>query len=237
MPVLEIWQPPIHKSKLTKGFLQPLKLGTRDIYARLHEPYITKNKPPQKQGHSQDRDTQQSSGWKAQEKDIVAAMCQPSSNNNPTSEIHFRDARCVWQASAISTGLEKNTQCYQFVIKNEENTTGSEQCQMIMQWEKRALSTNESGAPRSQDNEHFVLVAVDRKTRRKSKIATMNRAGFKVTVRERLILDHPRTCLAFPDPVSAGGGSRDSCADLETWLYTHVLTFGIWVASQEGWLA
>ncbi|KAJ5202179.1 hypothetical protein N7449_004258 [Penicillium cf. viridicatum] len=164
-------------------------------------------------------------------------MCQPSSNNNATSEIHFRDARCIWQASAISTGPEQNTQCYQFVIKKEENTTGSEQCQMIMQWEKRALSTNESGTPRSQDNKHFVLVVVDRKTHRKSRIATMNRAGFKVTVRERLILDHPRTCLAFPDPVSAGGGSQDSCADLETWLYTHVLTFGIWVASQEGWLA
>ncbi|OQD69116.1 hypothetical protein PENPOL_c002G05277 [Penicillium polonicum] len=235
VPVLEIRQPPLRKSKLTRGFLKPLKLSTSDIYVTLREPYITKNEQPQKQRHSQDRDEKENSGYNAREKDIVAAISQLSSNDNPTSEIHFRNSRCIWQASAGST--EQSTPCYRFVIKNEENMTGSEQCQMILQWEKSALSANRDRIPRSRDTEHFILVAIDRKTHRKNRIAIMNPGGFEITIRERLILDHPRTCLAFPDPVSAGGGGPDPGADLETWLYTHVLTLGIWVASQEGWLA
>lgn len=235
MPVLEVWQPPLRKSKLTRGFLQPLKLGTRDIYATLLEPYITNSEQLQKQGHSQDREAPESSHCNAPKKDIIAAICHPPSNDNLTSEIHFRNARCIWQASASSTGPEQSTQCYRFIIKNEEHMTDSEQCQMILQWEKRVPSTSET--PRFRHTEHFVLVAIDRRTHRKSRIAIMNRGGFEITVRERLILDHPRSCLAFPGPVSADGGSLDPCADLETWLYTHVLTLGIWVASQEGWLA
>ncbi|EKV20310.1 hypothetical protein PDIP_17730 [Penicillium digitatum Pd1] len=235
VPVLEIWQPSLLKSKSTRGFLQPLKLGPKDLYATLHQPYITKNEPPQKQGHSQERDAHQNSGGHAQKKETVAAMCHPPSNENTTSEIHFRDARCIWLASTCST--EKSTPCYRFAMQDEESMTDSKQCQMILQWEKRTPSMNGDGAPRSRDTENFVLVAIDRKTHRKNKIATMNRSGFEITIRERLIFDHPRTCLAFPDPVSAGAASPDSCADLETWLYTHVLTFGIWVASQERWLA
>ncbi|KAJ5960260.1 uncharacterized protein N7479_007410 [Penicillium vulpinum] len=237
VPVLEIWQPSLRKSKLTRGFVHPLKLGTRDIYATLHEPYITKSKQPRKQGHSHDQYPPEISHYNARKRDIIAAICQPPSNDHPTSEIHFRDARCIWQANASSTGPEQSILCYRFIIKNDENMTDSEQCQMILQWEKRGLSTNGNGTPQFRDNEHFVLVAIDRRTRRKSRIAIMNRGGFEITVRERLISDHPRSCLAFPDPVSVGGGTLDSCVDLETWLYTHVLTLGIWVASQEGWLA
>ncbi|KGO65938.1 hypothetical protein PITC_021390 [Penicillium italicum] len=225
VPVLEIWQPPLRKSKLTRGFLKPLKLGISDIYATLHDPYITKN----------ERDTKENSGCHTREKKVVAKICQSSSSDNHTSEIHFRDARCIWQASAGTT--EQNTPCYRFAIKNEESMTEPEQCQMTLQWEKRALSANGDGASRSENAEHFTLVAIDRKTHRRNRIAIMNRSGFEITVRERLILDHPRTCLAFPGPDSAGSEGPDFGADWETWLYTHVLTWGIWVASQEGWLA
>ncbi|KAJ5384843.1 hypothetical protein N7517_002754 [Penicillium concentricum] len=226
VPVLEIWQPPLRKSKLTKGFPQRPKLGTKDIYATLNEPYIT-NKQQEGQRHPQEQDTQSNS---TQDKDIVAAMCQPlSNNNNPTSSIHFRDANCIWQASASSAGPEKST-CYRFVIKKEETTAAPEQGRMIMQWEKRAISTDGNGASGSLDNEHFVLVAIDRKARRKSRIATMTPGGLDITVRKSSILDHLRTCLALTEPISEGS------ADLETWLYTLVLTLGVSVASQEGWL-
>lgn len=225
MPVLEIWQPPLRKSKLTKGFPQRPKLGTRDIYATLNEPYIT-NKQPNGQEHSRGQDTQ---SYNIQEKDIVAAMCQPSSSDNPTSSIHFRDTRCTWQPSASSAGSEKGT-CYRFGIQKEEKTAASEQSRMIMQWEKRALSTDGNAASGSPDNEQFVLMAIDRKMRRKSRIATMNRGGFEISVRKSSILDHLRTCLALTEPVSEGS------PDLETWLYTLVLTLGVSVASQEGWL-
>lgn len=107
---------------------------------------------------------------------------------------------------------------------------------MIMQWEKRALSTPGDEASATPGNEQFVLVVIDRKARRKSRIATMYRGGFEITVRKSSILDHLRTCLALTDPVSASSENPVSCAELETWLYTLVLTFGISVASQEGWL-
>lgn len=95
---------------------------------------------------------------------------------------------------------------------------------MIMQWEKRELSG-------SSDTEQFVLMAIDRKARRKSRIATMTRAGFDIFVKKSSILDHLRTCLVLTEPVS--GDSMD----LETWVYNLVLTLGVTVASQEGWLS
>jgi hypothetical protein len=212
---------------LTKCFPQRPKLGTKDIYATLNEPYIT-NKQAEGQENPQEQDTKSNS---IQEKDIVAAMCQPSSNNNtnPTSSIHFRDAKCIWQASASSAGPEKGT-CYRFVIKKEDTTATPEQGRMIMQWEKRAVSADGNGESGSTDSEHFVLVAIDRKARRKSRIATMTPGGLEITVRKSSILDHLRTCLALTEPVS------EDSADLETWLYTLVLTLGASVASQEGWL-
>ncbi|CAG8039523.1 unnamed protein product [Penicillium nalgiovense] len=225
VPVLEIWQPPLRKSKLTRSFPQRPKLGTRDIYATINEPYTTNNQPDGKD-HPQEQDTH-SNG--IQEKDIVAAMCQPPSSDTPTPSIHFRDTKCIWQASASSAGPEKGT-CYRFVIRKGENTTGTEQCRMIMQWEKRTLAADGNAASGSPDNELFVLMAIDRKIRRKSRIATMTRDGFEISVRKSSILDHLRACLALTEPVAGGS------ADLETWLYTLVLTLGVSVASQEGWL-
>ncbi|CAG8899414.1 unnamed protein product [Penicillium egyptiacum] len=224
VPVLEIWQPPLRRSKLTKGFPQRPKLGTRDIYATLNEPYIT-NKQPDGQDHRQGQDTKSND---IQEKDIVAAMCQASSSDNPTSSIHFRDTRCIWQVCANSAGPGKDT-CYRFVLE-KENTTGPEQCRMIMQWEKRVLSANGNAASGSLGNEEFALLTVDRKTRRKSRIATMTRGEFEITVRKSSILDRLRTCMALTEPVS------EDTTELETWLYTLVLTLGVSVASQEGWL-
>lgn len=99
---------------------------------------------------------------------------------------------------------------------------------MLMQWEKR--QDGDSNA------EHFVLVAIDRKARRKSRIATMTRDGVEITVRKSSVLEHLRLCLLLTDPV-AGSGGDDFYGNLERWLYTHVLTLGVWVASMEGWLS
>ncbi|KAJ5163303.1 uncharacterized protein N7500_005133 [Penicillium coprophilum] len=230
VPVLEIWQPSLRKSKLTKCFPQRPKLGTKDIYATLNEPYIT-NQQQQRQGQLQEQDTKSSSTQDIQDRDIVAAMCQLQTNNNSKSmpSIHFRASKCIWQASTTSAGPEKSI-CYRFVIIREETTAAPEQGRMIMQWEKRAVSANGNGASGCPDSEHFVLLAIDRKARRKSRIATMTPGGLEITVRKSSILDHLRTCWAFTEPVS------DNSADLETWLYTLVLTLGVSVASQEGWL-
>lgn len=226
VPVLEIWQPPLRKSKLTKAFPTRPKLGTRDIYATLNEPYITSSSLAQED--LQSPNTQPNNESNAQERDIVAAMCKPSSPDNPTSAIHFRYAQCTWQGSVGVAGHQNP--CYRFVIRNKEHTAGSEHCRMIMQWEKRAAKENDMAS-----SEQFVLVAIDRKERRKSRIATMTREGFEIAVRKSSVLDHLRTCMALTEPVSATGGSVDS-AGLEAWLYTLVLTLGVSVASREGWL-
>lgn len=110
---------------------------------------------------------------------------------------------------------------------------GAGQSKMFMQWEKRILSADEGSS--EGENEYFVLLAIDRQARRKSRIATMNRSGFEITVRKSSILEHLRACMALTSPVS-GDTDVNSDADLEVWLYTHVLTLGVWVASQEGWL-
>lgn len=194
----------------------------KDIYVTLNESYITKNERPLDHQPPQDSNIDQ-------EKDVIAAMYQlATSENSPTSsEIHFRDAHSIWQTIP---GSEQNTPCYRFAIKNHHSTT-TEQSRMFMQWEKRPLPLDDE----TFDNEAFVLLAIDRKARRKSRIATMNRSGFDITVRKSSILEHLRTCMKLTAPVS-GESAGDVDVDLEIWLYTHVLTLGVWVASQEGWL-
>ncbi|KAJ5748710.1 uncharacterized protein N7511_010406 [Penicillium nucicola] len=225
VPVLEIWQPPLRKSKLTRGFPHQPKLGARDIYATLNEPYVTTT---QKQ-----RAVSEPSEQCAQDKDIVAAMCSQSSNEETASAIHFRDARCIWQACPASTATQSSSTAgseqasnYRFTIVNAENT-GGEEGRMLMQWERRL--DGEKG-------EQFVLVAIDRKARRKSRIASMTRDGVEINVRKSSVLEHLRLCLLLTDPV-AGSAGDDFYGNLEIWLYTHVLTLGVWVASMEGWLS
>jgi hypothetical protein len=194
----------------------------KDIYATLNEPYITKNELPDQP----DQQSHSNNDHETQEKDVIAAMyqLQKEDSKSPSasaSAIHFRDAHCVWQAITNPAGPTPN---YRFAIKNEYDQTSAEQSRILMQWEKRSSN--------SDSDECFVLLAIDRKARRKSRIASMNRGGFEINVRKSSILEHLRTCMALTDPVSGG----DSDGDLELWLYTHVLTLGVWVASQEGWL-
>lgn len=233
VPVLEIWQPPLRKSKLTKGFPQRPKLGMKDIYATVNEPYITKNERPtgqESQNSNNDHNTQ--------EKDVVAAMYQPPISDTPVSSsaIHFRNAHCIWQAMTSPAGSGQSTSSYKFTIKNEENVIGAGQSKMFMQWEKRTLSVNPEETSESSETEYFVLLAIDRQARRKSRIAVMNRDGFDISVRKSSILEHLRACMALTNPVSDGCEAGGSDVGVELWLYTHVLTLGVWVASQEGWL-
>ncbi|KAJ5340689.1 hypothetical protein N7541_009813 [Penicillium brevicompactum] len=234
IPVLELWQPPLRKSKLTKGFPQRPKLGMKDIYATVNEPYITKNE------QSPEQESQNSiNDHNTQEKDVVAAMYQPPPSDTAVSSstIHFRNAHCIWQAmSSTASPSGQSTPCYKFTIKNEENIIGAGQSKMFMQWEKRTLSANSDETSESLGTEYFVLLAIDREARRKSRIATMNREGVEIFVRKSSILEHLRTCMAMTNPVSDGSDVGDSDVNLEVWLYTHVLTLGVWVASQEGWL-
>lgn len=117
----------------------------------------------------------------------------------------------------------------------DENRDPSDPGRMILQWEKRsAANQSENASPL--DSTHFVLVLINRKARRKSRIATMTPAGVEIVVKKSSILEHLRVCLDLTGPRSVFEDGRDGCECLETWLYTQVLTLGIWVAYQEGWL-
>ncbi|KAJ5389736.1 uncharacterized protein N7496_000804 [Penicillium cataractarum] len=233
VPVLEIWQPPLRKSKLTREFPQRPKLRAGDIYATLDEPYIPS--APSVRKDSTRSDSQESTNSNLQNKDIVSAICQSSSGEAKTSIIHFRDAQCSWQASVGTAGPEK-TLCYRFTI-NDENRDKSDPGRMIMQWEKRGLAGKDENSSHSFNSDQFVLVLIDRQARRKSRIATMTPGGLEIMVRKTSIMEHLQMCLDLTNPIStATSGDLDAHENLEMWLYTHVLTLGIWVAQQEGWL-
>lgn len=105
---------------------------------------------------------------------------------------------------------------------------------MIMQWEKRGLAGKDENSSKSFNSDQFVLVLIDRRAKRKSRIATMTPGGLEIMVRKTSIMEHLQVCLDLTNPTSTG--DRDAHENLEAWLYTHVLTLGVWVAQQEGWL-
>ncbi|KAJ5287830.1 hypothetical protein N7478_003516 [Penicillium angulare] len=229
VPVLEIWQPPFRKSKLTRDFVQRPKLRTGDIYATSNENYIINQSAMSKQS------TKSEVGdANAPHKDIVAAMCQSSSSSSPCSDetpstssstIHFRDARSSWRASKGAMKTDKA--CYRFTLRDEEGKSDS---RMIFQCEKR-----ESGKDAGTDEEEFMLFLIDRTARKKSRIATMSPGGLEILVRKSSILDSLDICMELTGQLAGSGNDGEEHYALETWLYTQVLTFGVWVAQQEGW--
>lgn len=221
---MEVWQPPFRKSKLTRDFYQRPKVRTGDIYATHDEPYIT-NSPSSRKNTISSATPDEGEG-NVQDKDIIAAMCQTST----AKTIHFRDARCSWQASTSTAGLAQNIPCYRFTMQCETQES-PDPGRMIFQWEKRSAASNDETPSDTQ----FVLVVIDRKARRKSRIATMTPSGLEIFVRKSSIMEHLQVCLDLTCPAAATLAGRDPYENLETWLYTHVLTLGVWVAHQEGW--
>lgn len=220
MPVLEIYEAQYRKSKLTRDFAQRPKLAKGDIYVALGEPYITAHarKQSTSSGTPEDDDRQ------AQEKDIIAVMC------DATSTVYFRDTRCTWQASTGTAGAEQSAPCYRFAM-SDENGNEPEHSNWIMQWEKRTSSHGSAAA----DKDQFMLFIIDRKTHRRSRVATMDRGGVEVKILKGAILEHLQKSMDLTSPVP-GPSQNHPYGILESWLYTHILTLGVWVASHEGWL-
>ena len=253
IPVLEIWQPPLRKSNLTRDFAQRPKMRSGDIYATLDEPYICsrvalaqQERSPRGSPPLNHADEERSANPK---RDIVAALCQDSASGGKekekdaakTGRIHFRETQCSWQASVGITGPDKRP-CYRFTILEETRGQSSVAASgpIFLQWEKRDVAgKNGMGAVQSTDGEQFVLLVIDRAAQRKSRVATMTPAGLEITVRKTSTLECLRSCWDLLQPISGPAGRRDdpdAPSDLERWLYTQVLTLGGWVAQQEGWL-
>ncbi|KAJ5480677.1 hypothetical protein N7539_006571 [Penicillium diatomitis] len=236
IPVLEIWQPSLRRSKLTRDFVQRPKLRSGDLYATLDEPYVASaaHGSPSRPGS---RDHTEDAHNESARNEAVAALCQnqnqPQNQNQQTNTttttnggnpaksglIYFRDTQCGWQASVGTTGPEKKI-CYRFTINDETREPSTGPGQIFLQWEKRpltgksAVSGNRpatatgSASASASDSEHF-----------------------------NSILDCVQSCRDLLRPVSGTGTEQHGVhASLENWLCTQVLTLGVWVAQQEGWL-
>ncbi|CAI7621298.1 unnamed protein product [Penicillium viridicatum] len=219
VPVLEIWQPLFRKTKLTRDFHERVKLRTGDVYATIDESYITTSTGPPRDIFNEE----QHGDGATPQKHAVAAMCQ---SDETTSTIHFRDMQCSWLAS-VGTGPVRS---YRFIIKDENRDT-SDPGRMILQWKKRSKENVSADALNA---EQFVLLLIDRGTRRKSRIATMTPDGFEIIVRKSSILEHLQLCFDLMKPV-VSTTAQDPREALEMWLYTQTLTLGAWVAYREGW--
>lgn len=235
VPVLGVWQPPFRKSKLTRDFAQRPKLRANDIYATLDEPFII-NPQLRKQSTKSELDETDC----AATRDITAALCQ-STDSESSSSIYFRDAQCSWSVRANMAGPNHDTPSYRFTLRDEKSPqSDSQPGRIILQWEKRQSSKTSSPTNSSQSqnspNEQFVLMLIDRQAKRKSRIATMTPGGLEVFVRKSSIVESLRVCFNLTNPSATMTSGRDPHAVLESWLYTHVLTLGVWVAFQEGWL-
>jgi hypothetical protein len=194
-----------------------------DVYATLDESYITSSTG--RTDSFMNSESASDGDNNPAHKNIITALCHDETSSN----IYFRDARCSWLASAGTTGPTQSTPCYRFTINDQERDPADPE-RMMLQWEKRS----KDNAPAGSDAEQFVLLLIDRKARRKSRIATMTKAGFEIVVRKSSILEGLKICWELSRPVDSMSG--DSGEAFESWLYTLTLTLGVWVGCQEGWL-
>ncbi|KAJ5675952.1 hypothetical protein N7462_008849 [Penicillium macrosclerotiorum] len=238
VPVLEIWQPLFRKPKLSHDFLQRPKLHRGDIYATSDESYRVRPGSPRKALAMSDSEASTSStaSQEDQQKDIVAVMCQLPGETAPAATLHFSNAQRSWQGRAGTAGAD-NIPCYRFTI-HDKSGSDDDPGRMVLQWEKRNTA-KEDLRSRSAHAEQFALFLIDRQKKRKSRIATMDPGGLEILIRKTDIIENLQVCLDLTSPVSssAAGSGLDAHENLLTWLYTHVLTLGVWVAQQEGWFS
>lgn len=228
---MEIWQPSIRKSKLTRGFHQRPKLRSGDIYATYDEPYSIDPHNVRKQpGISTQQHEKHLNIYK---KDAVAVMCHSTRDKTEESTISFRNEQCSWRASALSAGHSKRKLRYRFTIIGDHSDEELSRS-MSMQWEKQLSDGRDSASTEGEcESEYFALCFIDHEARRKSRIATMTQNRLDIRVRKSSIIEHLQTCVDLTrSPVSV----CESSQGLEAWLYTRVLTMGAWVAYREGWL-
>ncbi|CAG8902474.1 unnamed protein product [Penicillium egyptiacum] len=230
-PVMEIWQPSIRKSKLTRDFHQRPKLRSGDSYATYDEPYTVSSRNLGKQlGISAKQHEKHPALHK---KDPVAVMCHSTCDKAQASTISFRNEQCTWWVSTHSAGHAKPEMRYRFTIKDDHSSEGLSRS-MSMQWEKRLSDGGDSALVEDECKwGYFALCFIDHEARRKSRIATMTESRLDIRIRKSSIIEQLQTCMDLTRSPVNGCEYSES---LEAQLYTHVLTMGALVADREGWL-
>lgn len=224
-----MWQPPFHKSDLTRDFYQRVKLRSRDVYLTLNEPFLTSSTGRRISFPCAKRNDDNTNP----DTNTVAAICPI---DGTAACIHFRDARCSWQVRTGSMETTMSTPCYRFSI-NDKKRDGLNRDRMVLQWEKRSKTNTGLGLLEAGK---FYLFLIDRKARRKSRIATMTPAELEIVVCKSSILESLQACFDLTEPTIEplfSAKMTDSREALQTWLYTQTLTLGAWVAYQEKWFS
>ncbi|KAH2656231.1 hypothetical protein KXV32_002405 [Aspergillus fumigatus] len=142
------------------------------------------------------------------------------------AEVHFPLTRRAWSASVTAEGW------YRFQGRGEAG-------EYVLEWKRRGekersrsfSSSSTDRAPRAAADSRFVLGIVDMRTRRAARVASLTKKGFEVGRWERLPLEGLQECVG-----SSTDESDPSDGQFRTAVYTMVLTTGVWVAAQEGWL-
>lgn len=226
---MDIWQPSIRKSKLSRDF--HIKLRSGDSYATHDQPYaIDRHNVQQQRAISGQLHEKHRNPHK---KDVVAVMCHSTRDKAQAPTISLRNDQCTWRVSTRFTGHAKREMCYRFTINDNLGDEGLSRG-MSMQWEKRLSDGGVSGLVEGEcESEYFALCFIDHEARRKSRIATMTQNRLNIRVRKSSVIEHLQMCMDLARSPVSGGEYSES---LEAWLYTHVLIMGTWVADREGWV-
>ncbi|KAJ5737243.1 uncharacterized protein N7483_002368 [Penicillium malachiteum] len=223
VPVLEIRQPLLFKSKFTRGFQQDVKLRSGDLFAHLIESYVKSSPAGRSLSNSEDQTIH---GKTFTANKVVGAIC----HNEMASKIFFQDARFGWQGRAIEVvGPQKSRKCYRFAINNEERDPACSSG-IILQWEKKNEDVESAALL---NGEMFTLFLIDRRARRKAKMATITNDRFEMNVRKSFVRESLQDCFDLMGYTDSETG--DPRHVFESRLYTLTLTLGIWVGFQEAW--
>ncbi|GIJ82151.1 hypothetical protein Asppvi_000654 [Aspergillus pseudoviridinutans] len=235
LPVLEVWQPSRFAARPCASLP---KLHAGDMYITQSEAYTSLSGENHNHNFAADSDTD------ASHEAIVsviyhAPVPKPSKKEGPApapaqAEVHFPLGGRAWTASATAGGG------YRFQGRDGEG-------EYVLEWKRRG--TGKGGRTRSTsfsssstdpapggDSGKFVLGIVDVKTRRGMRVASLTKRGFEVGCWERLPREALRECVGL-GLGSSTDESEPSEGQFRTAVYTMVLTMGVWVASQEGWLS
>ncbi|GIK03441.1 hypothetical protein Aspvir_007510 [Aspergillus viridinutans] len=228
LPVLEVWQP----SRFAARPCATLpKLHAGDMYITQSEAYT-----------SLAGDLASDSDASHEAVAVVgviyhAPVQKPSKTEGPEpvqAEVHFPLGAGRWTASATTGGG------YRFQGRDGDG-------EYVLEWMRRgtgkgegkrstSFSSSSTDPAPGGDSGRFVLGIADPKTRRGARVASLTKRGFEVGCWARLPLEGLRECV--------GLGLDSSNDESDVWegqfrtaVYTMVLTMGVWVAAQEGWLS
>ncbi|GFF78498.1 hypothetical protein IFM62136_09833 [Aspergillus lentulus] len=225
LPVLEVWQP----SRFAARPCATLpKLHAGDMYVTQSEAYASLSGDDHDRNLTSDSDANQ---------EVAGVIYHPPAQKTKAkkeepepgqaeAEVHFPLTGRTWTARVTATGG------YRF-----QGRDGA--AEYVLEWKRRGeekrntsfSSSSTDPAPGAGGDSRFVLGIVDMKTRRGARVASLTKKGFEVGCWERLPLEGLRECVG-----SSMDESGLSEGQFRTAVYTMVLTTGVWVAAQEGWL-